>query len=141
MPRTMPGTTPPPVLGSFHESRTHRIALHISTDREAILIRLNWKRLEAPLIDVALADAVTMLMPALGMREGQPIHEPREVAIVAWPDHEMPVVWHDAVGQESHRHACTGLHQYALKRSVVPVVLKQRPAGVRPIEHVIDHVS
>jgi hypothetical protein len=44
-----------------------------------------------------------MLMPPLRMGQCEPIHEPREIPILSRPDHEMPVIRHDTVGQESHR--------------------------------------
>ena len=53
----------------------------------------------------------------------------------------MPVVWHDAVRQESHGDSRTDLPQHPLKRGIVTVALEQRPARVRPIEHVIDHIG
>jgi hypothetical protein len=50
------------------------------------------------------------------------------------------VVGYDAVGQESHGDSLTRLPQYPFNGSIVPVVLEQRPARVRPIEHVMDHI-
>ena len=40
------------------------------------------------------------MVPSHRVRHGQPMHEPRKVAIGLRPEHEMPVVWHQAKCQQ-----------------------------------------
>ena len=87
------------------------------------------------------SDAVAMLMPPLRMRERQPVHETGEIAIPSRPHHEMPVIRHDAVGQESHRYSFTGLGQHPFKRRIITVVVKQTLPRVRAIEDVIGDIG
>ena len=68
-------------------------------------IRLNQKRFEAPLIQMPAARRVPMRMPALGVRQRQPGHEPRQVAISERPQNEMPVIGHEAIREQPHRDA------------------------------------
>src|SRR5688500_8878132 len=117
-------TAPLPLLRTRDETGAHGIALHVATDRQQVLTRFNGKRFESSLIDVTITHTLSMLMPALGMRQREPIHEPRKIAISAWPHHQMPVIRHDTVRQEPHPHPVTGLAQHALKREIVTVVLE-----------------
>ena len=41
-------------------------------------------------------------MPPLGVRHGEPAHEPEEVAILVGPEQDVEVVGHQAVSQQSH---------------------------------------
>ena len=82
-----------------------------------------------------------MPMPALRVRQREPIHEPRQIAISPRPHHQMPMIWHNTICQEPHPHSITGLGQHALKREIVTVVLEQCHAGVGPIEHVVDGIA
>ena len=55
-----------------------------------------------------------------------------------WPDHEMPVVWHDAIRENPKRLALAGELEYPLKRFVVRRLCEQRQAANRAVEHVVD---
>jgi hypothetical protein len=62
--------------------------------------------------------------PLLGVGQGEPAHEPGEVAVRPRPDDEMEVVGHDAVGEQSHVVAIHRLGQKPDERLEVAVVSK-----------------
>jgi hypothetical protein len=80
-------------------------------------------------------------VPPLGVGEGQPTQEPRQVAVASRPDDEVPVVGHEAVRQEADRVALAGLGEDPLEGFVVAVVLEERQAAVGPVEGVVDVVG
>ena len=53
----------------------------------------------------------------------------------------MPVIGRDAIRYQSYRHAHTRLRQHTFKGRIVALVLEERPAGIRTIQHVIDEVA
>jgi hypothetical protein len=56
-----------------------------------VLILLDGKRLEAALVNVPRPRTVTMSVPALRVRQGQPTGEAGEFAVFARPDDQVPV--------------------------------------------------
>jgi hypothetical protein len=46
----------------------------------------------SPLIDVAGPDLAAMNQPAANVRDRQSKHEPGQVSIPLWPQHEVPMV-------------------------------------------------
>ena len=77
-------------------------------------------------------------MPALGVREGQPTDERRQLAVGSRPDDQVPVVRHQTVGNQPRFKPRDSLLENRLERFVITVVLENRQAGVRAIEHVIN---
>ena len=61
---------------------------------------LDRKRLEAPLVDVPGTSRLTKGVPPLRVRERQPTDEPRQLAILPRPDHEVPVIGYQHVRQQ-----------------------------------------
>ena len=104
-----PQATPPPGFCLFHQSRAECVALHVATHRQQMLLRLDHEGFEPALIEVSCSDRLPMGMPPLCMGEGEPVHEPGEIAVPSRPDDEMPVIGHNTVRQQSHRHPFTGL--------------------------------
>jgi len=77
-------------------------------------------------------------VPSLRVRDRQPAHELRQIAVAAPPEHQVPMVRHDAAGPNSHGRAGVGLFEGMLEELVVAVVLEQRPPGVGAVQHVRD---
>ena len=102
-----------------------------------MFVRLDQKGLEPPLIDMPCAHRLPMSVPALGVRQAQPSDERREVAVVARPQHQMPMVGHHAVGQHAHLHPSRGLVEDSLKRFVVLGRVEYLHSGVCPIQYVV----
>jgi hypothetical protein len=86
-----------------------------------MLVRLDWKRLEPALVNVACPRGATVSVPALRMCHGEPPHEFRDLPVPSLerPDDEVPVAGHDAVRQDSQRLAPVRLQQHTLKCGVV----------------------
>jgi hypothetical protein len=68
-----------------------------------VLVPLNGKCLEPTLPDVSAAAVVAMVSPDVAGE--QPLHPAAEVAVLAGPQHEVKMVGHQAVAEDSHRHA------------------------------------
>lgn len=79
-----------------------------------------------------------MGVPALGVGDAEPTHELREFAIFARPNNHVPVIWHDAVGQQSNGQTRMSLFHHAFKRFVVGVFVEQCCPAVGPVQDVID---
>ena len=77
-----------------------------------------------PLVQVARAARVMMSMPAHGVGEGQPAEKPGQFAIGLRPEHEMPVIGHHAVGQNSGWRVLVRLVQHTIERLVISLLLK-----------------
>ena len=76
------GQTPPkPLFGPTHQSRSKCITLHIAADRPIMVILRNGKRFVSALIQRPAADVSVMGMPALRVRERQPVNEIRKFAV------------------------------------------------------------
>jgi hypothetical protein len=103
-----------------------------------MFVVLDWERLEAALIKVAGADGVVMRVPAHGVRVREPTKEVGHLAVVARPEHEVPVVRHDAIRQDARRMAGEGFIDDFEKRDVIAIFFEQRQPGHGSIESVVD---
>ncbi len=81
---------------------------------------------------------MAMRMPALGVRQGQPADKPRELAILPRPDKQVPVVGHEAIGQQAGLRAFHGLCQHRLEGQVIRLIVEDAHPRVGPIEHVVN---
>ena len=63
-------------------------------------------------------------MPSLSVSDGQPAHELRQVIIAASlrPQHKMPVIWHQAMRQQSHGHTVECLSADTFNGRIVAIV-------------------
>jgi hypothetical protein len=62
-----------------------------------------------------------MLLPTPRVRDAEPLHERRQIAILPRPQHEVPVIGHEAIGQEAHSPQRQRLAQDPLECVVVLV--------------------
>jgi hypothetical protein len=77
-------------------------------------------------------------VPPSGVRQGQPAHGARRVAIGARPEDEVGVVGHDTVRQRPHVIARDGLGQGAGERPVIAPVVEDGKATVGAVQRVVD---
>jgi len=64
--------TPLAVLGLSHESRAECVALHVSQDRQQMLVRLHRDGVEPPLAQMPAAGSPVVCVPAHGVGDRQP---------------------------------------------------------------------
>src|SRR5688572_6217312 len=100
-----------------------------------MIVLLNGKRFEATLIKMPAANVMVMGMPALRMRQGQPMHEVRQLAVAPRPKDKMPVVGHQAVADQAHAgNMVLGFSDNALERLIVGILAEDRDAAVAAVE-------
>lgn len=78
-----------------------------------------------------------MGVPALGMGQSQQTHEGGKIVVSPRPQHQMPVVGHEAIGQNAHADAFRDFRQHFLECGIVFILAEDRLACVGPIEHVV----
>ena len=61
-------TAPPPLFGLSNEIRPQGISFHVPADRQKVIVILDWKGFETPLIEVPQAGRLAVSMPALSVR-------------------------------------------------------------------------
>ena len=93
-----PEASPPPGFGVGHETGAQRVSLDVAQHRQEMSILLNRNRLVATLVDVTGPFGMMGPMPPLRVRQRQPVHESRQF-VFHRPEHEMPVIRHDAIRQ------------------------------------------
>src|SRR3972149_4885229 len=80
-------------------------------------------------------------MPAPNVGCRQAVHEGRQVTIPVRPQHEVPVLGHDAIGQDTHGHLFGGSNEYAFESAVILGLLKDDAPTIGAVEHVEDKVG
>ena len=104
-----------------------------------MLIFLSGKRLEPTLPDVT-AGAITPQV-ATHVRGHQPVHPAAQVAVLAGPEGQVEVVGHEAVGQDAHRAADTGLGHHVEEGVIIVGLVEDRGSRVPPVEDVVGVTS
>lgn len=133
-----PQAAPAPVLGAWHEAGAQRVAFDISQYDQQVEVGLDGEGFEASLIEVAGARGVVMRVPALGVGVGQPLHEVTELAVGLRPQGQVPVVGHEAPGEDADGDALVGLGQNAFEGGVVLVFVEKGALADAPVENVVD---
>jgi hypothetical protein len=91
---------------------------------------------------MAAANVLVMGMPPLRMGQGQPMHEIGQVAILLRPKHEVPMVGHQAIGQQAHAgDVLLRLSHDIKERLVVHFFVKDRESTISSIEDMIKLAS
>jgi hypothetical protein len=65
-----------------------------------MFVVLDRERLEAALIQVPAASASSVGVPTPCVRKGEPSDEAGKLVVLSRPDDHVPVIGHDAVGQQ-----------------------------------------
>jgi hypothetical protein len=98
----MPEPGPAPVLGSFDEVCPQRVSLDVAADRQKVFVCVNRKRFEPSLVERPRAERPMNVVPPHRVRHGESVHVGRKIAIVLRPEHEVPVIRHQAKGEQPH---------------------------------------
>jgi hypothetical protein len=102
---------------------------------------LTGKLFEASLVEVAGAGSVVVGMIALGVGLGEAVHEVAELVLRSRPDDEVPVIGHEAIGEEAYRDAGVCFGEDAFEGVIVLVFMEQGPAADAAVEDVIEQAS
>lgn len=98
-------------------------------------VLLNRERLESALPDVAAA-AMAPMVPA-NVRREQPLHPPREVAVVSRPQHKMKMVGHEAVAEHTYGQAFARRGKEITKGFIIGVVAKDAGPAIAAVDDVV----
>ena len=79
-------------------------------------------------------------MPALRVCDGNPAQHVREVAILARPEQEIPVIGHQAISRDAYRGAVVRFRKNPLKGGIVCSFVKERKSADPTVQDVIGEV-
>ena len=82
-----------------------------------------------------------MGVPTHGMGMSQPAQELGQFAVLARPNHHVPVIRQNAVGEKTRGMLCHRLDHHAFKRCVILVLLEQRKTGDTTVQNVVNEAS
>src|SRR4051812_48656750 len=105
------------------------------------MIGLDGKTLEASLVQRPGAGGTVGSVPTLRVGDGQQAEELAQLAILPRPEDLMPMIRHEAVRQQPRGETRVDISERALEGGVVAVVLEERHAPDRTIEHVVDDAA
>lgn len=134
-------TAPCPIPATFDRPCPPGVALDVPHQRQVIAVALDGKALVATLIDVPDADGFVGSVPAVRVRGRDPLHKRRQVAVRPWPQHQMPVVAHQAVAAQPHPKPLDTLGQHRLKRRKILRRLEDPQPTVGTVEDMINDVA
>jgi hypothetical protein len=132
---------PRPAFGPLHQSGRQGIAFDVAANGEEVFVFFNGKGLKAALVKRPGTAAVVVRVPTHGMRQGQPMQELGQFAVLMGPDNEVEVIGHEAIGQQAHGHFVLGLAQDALEGGVVAVLMEDGGACYGMVEDVVDETT
>ena len=97
--------------------------------------------LKPTLVEMAAAGTAPVGVPALGMGQGEQAHEGGEVIVAPRPEDQVPMIGHEAIGEDTHRHALLHRGQHAFKGAVVLLLFEDGLASVSAVEHMINQTA
>jgi hypothetical protein len=106
-----------------------------------VVFRLDWKRLESALIEVAETGLAVGPFPPLDVQVRAMLDERRKVAIVFGPQDHVPVVWHHAVAADPHRPRPQGLSDRLDEGIEVGGRFEYGPPTDGPVQNVKRHTT
>ncbi len=136
-----PQAAPSPVFRLSDQLCSQGIAFHIPCNRQEMLIRLNGKGSEAALIDRARPSCPMVGMPTLRMGDSDPPEDLGEFSVPAWPEQQMPVSGHEAIGNDADASIGVGLGQDLFKTGVVSGCLKQGEPAHPTVQNMVGKVA
>jgi len=132
-------TRPTPRFRSLHEVCTQGIPLHVANDLVEVVFCFHRETLVRPLIEMAVPDLVTMLLPPFHMRVGHLLHERGKIAIPLGPNDKMPMVGHQTVSAQPHPASSQRFLNDPLERQKVLVLGEKQSPAHASVEHVENH--
>jgi len=132
-------TRPTPRFRSLHEVCTQGIPLHVANDLVEVVFCFHRETLVRPLIEMAVPDLVTMLLPSFHMCVGHLLHERGKIAIPLGPNDEMPIIGHQTVSPQPHPASSQRFLNDPLKRQKALVLGEKHSPAHASVEHVENH--
>jgi hypothetical protein len=132
---------PAPVLSGFDELGAEGVSFDVAEDGFEVSVFFDDEGFEAALVEGAVTDGRVTGAPALGVGEGEPLHERGEVTVAFGAEDEVPVIWHGAVGEDVEGEAVAGLEKSAFEGEVVLVMAEEGNAGDGAVEDVVDEAA
>ena len=123
------------------QAGAQRVALDIAADGDEVRVVLDQERLVAALVEMALAGGAVAAVPGLGMALGQAADEAAQIAVDARPEDEVPVVGHQAPGEQAHARPGPFLGEQGGELAVVDLVVEQGRPGIGAVEHMVDQAA
>ena len=130
-----------PVFGAVDEFGAEGIALDVADDFEQVRVALDGEGFVGALVKVAVACGVAVFVPASDVCDGEALHELAELGVGGGLEDQVPVVGHDAVGEELDGDGVEGLGEDFFEGGVVEVFLEEGGAGVGSVEDVKEGVG
>ena len=131
-------TTPTPVFRSLHQIGSQSIAFDVPAQGEKMIIILHRKRLESPLIKVPGTRRFTMSVPSLRVSQRQPADKPRQLIIFLRPHDQMPVISHQAIGQQPCSRPSHRFLKHGFECDEIFILRKDRAPRVRTVQNMIN---
>jgi len=104
-----------------------------------MVVCLNWKRFETPLIEGPQTNLVVPSLPTQGMQACEMMHERRDLTVFFRPKHHVPMVGHEAKTADPHGPRPQRLENVGYERLVIASVVKERSPVHAPIQDVKHH--
>ena len=132
---------PPPLLGKGHQAAPKGVALDVAHHGREMSVILHGERLVASLVDAAITDAVAVLDPSPHMGDRQFLHESAQLAVLARPQQQVPMVGHHAEGAQTHPGRLNRIPKDLLECGVVLRLGEQLPPSRGPVEHMVEYAA
>jgi len=134
-----PETRPTPLFRSQHQIGSQRVPLDVAGHNPEMLVGLDGEGLVSALVDVPQSHVMPMLLPAADVRDRQPLHEGRQVAVVLGPKQEMPMIRHHRVGTNPHGRLVSSFLEDPFERLKVSRLVEQLHAAHAAIQNMKHH--
>jgi len=128
-------TSPTPVFRPGDQILRQGISLDVSQNREQVLILLDQRCLVAALPKSA-SRPVLAVMTAHVRRE-QPADPVCDIAVLAWTDDQVYVIWHQANSEEWQVNSILRIAHQCQKSSVIVVVVKDPSFLIATVDDVV----
>ena len=133
--------SPTPVFSTFDEPGPQCIAFDVTTAGQEMIVVLDWKALETPLIEMALAGGLVVGVIAHGVGQRDPAQETAHATILGGLQDKVPVVGHQLIAKYPTRVAFQTLSEDALKSDKIFFLVENGLLGVATVESVVEGAS
>jgi len=93
---------PRPVLRPLDQGGTVGVSFHVANQGQEITAGFYRQRLIAILVDVPIPNGPRFRVITLRVRQGDPLHELREIPVCPRVEHPMPMIRHQAISKNAH---------------------------------------